>query len=133
MDKKDFETLSAFIDGEKIGTERLAKLLNTRGAQEMLKDFLLLRLKIQNDQSQPTPAFYEKLKHRIETSTLKTRWWRYAIPIPMPVLVTIFIAIVSLTIWVGLSIRWNRPSVKDKPPTPDRVVHFQEGEEWKRF
>jgi negative regulator of sigma E activity len=105
MDKEDFETLSAFMDGEKIETEKPAKLLNTRGAQEMLRDFLLLRLEVQNDQSQPTPAFYEKLKHRIEPRNLKTSWWRYAVPIPMPVLVTMLIAVVSLTIWIGLAIR----------------------------
>ncbi|MDX1389890.1 MAG: hypothetical protein R3344_11910 [Acidobacteriota bacterium] len=132
MSADSFELLSTFLDGEEVDAGELAEALARPGARETLRDFALLRADVRDDPSRPSPAFYEQMDRIFDRETGRPRrWWSSWVPVPVPALAVLVVVAVALTAWIGLPRVFEQPPAEPQPPQPTRVIHFEQGVDWR--
>lgn len=138
MDERDLEIISAFADGESVDTGHLVEALENPAGHAALLDFLRMRETVERDPRRPSPEMVVALSERLER---RIPWWRRAILVPaaVPAGLGLLLAL-FLSFWLALNASVQTPqplaetaleeTVAANPPTPDRVLRFEEGVDW---
>ncbi len=126
MTRDPLEVLSAFLDGEVLEPELVARALASPGAREALVDFAALRSAIAADRSTPSPAFHRSMRRRLEGgAAFGFRGLRSA--------VLGFAAVLLLAVGIAAGFKLaNRGAAGPHrlPPPATREVEFTRGVDW---
>lgn len=113
------ELLSAFVDGEELRAEELARALASPGGRETLIDFVRLRERMARDDATPSADWYARVgQHVGRRLPVRSNAW---------LLAAAATAVLVLGGWALM--RDNNPS-GPVPPVPDRQIEFEPGTEW---
>jgi hypothetical protein len=109
-----FDVLSALIDREPVDPDALAEALADPEGRARLVDFIRLRARVTADgASDEGPRFVVRDRSRMKTWSVRA-------------------ALVLLPLVVGAAGgAWYVERMDSRPPTPDRVVQFVPGVDWK--
>lgn len=123
IDEHHEATLSAFIDGEQVGADELARALATPGGRDALIDFVRLRERFPRDDTTPSEAFYARMRTVLVSPRPTTNRWRKWVAAAAAATVILALA--------GFALVWRQSGViQPTPPRPDRVIEFEPGTEW---
>jgi hypothetical protein len=112
-----YAVLSALIDREMVDPDAVAAALDDAAARAMLVDFMRLRVELQREDAGSRNV---ETGHATTARHSHFRTWRLAAAILLPLAVG-----VASGWWIG---DW---SPQAKPPTPDRVLSFTPGVDWR--
>ena len=115
MSSESFEVLSAFIDGETIDPEELARALADSGSSAFLVDCARLRRQTREIEP-PRPTWAAETRHHL---TRQNPRWLVAAGIAA--------ALLAGMLWLA---RPTPPTAVETLPEPDRVLHFELGVDW---
>jgi len=121
IDEHDEATLSAFVDGENVGADELARALAAPGGRDALIDFVRLRERFSRDDAAPSETFYARMRPvLVARHPTMNRWYGWAAA-----------AAVVILALAGFAIVWRESgAIQPTPPQPDRVIEFEPGTEW---
>ena len=104
MNDTEFDIISAFLDGEPVDPDVLARTLADPGARTLLADFLKLRQAL--DEGEGVPTSLTRLK------APRVAIWSTRVPLQVAVAATIPLA------------------GRQAPPAPTRALRFEPGVDW---
>jgi hypothetical protein len=108
--------ISAFLDGEPVDPDVLARTLADPGARTLLADFLKLRAAM--DDRAPLPPSLMRLR------APRVTIWSARVPLQVAVMAALLVGAASFV----LSERM--PADGHSPPAPTRAVSFEPGVDW---
>ena len=129
------EPLSAFVDGEVVDPETLARALSHPEAQAFLLDAVRLRAAFEKDSRVPSDRLGERLRPRLEHPA---PWWRRGVEVPLP-LAAVMTLMLTAVLWFGWLGRPASAPVSDlttgetsavEAPAPTRTLQFEPGVDW---
>ena len=117
MNDTDFDIISAFLDGEAVDPDALARTLAHPAARTLLADFLKLRAATDDGERAVPPSLM-----RLRTPRLAL--WSARVPLPAAVMLALLVGAASFV----LSER--TPADGQSPPPATRAVRFEPGVDW---
>ena len=116
MNDTDLDIISAFLDGEAVDPDELARTLAHPNARAMLADFLKLRAATGEEEA--LPSSLTRLR------TPRVAFWSARVPLPVAVMLALLAGAATLTV------SGRTPSDVQSPPTATRAVRFEPGVDW---
>lgn len=127
MNSDPKELISAFLDGEAVPPDNLSRALSLPDAREMLVDFVLLRAGIRADGINPDSRFHQRMERALAPP--RSAIGRFFSPVPLVTAIGMA-AVFFLVAWIGGSGPDLPMSIKQEPPSVDRVLRFERGVDW---
>ena len=117
MNDTRFDIISAFLDGEPVDPDDLARTLAHPDAREQLADFLKLRAVVAGDGT-ALPRSLVRLR------TPRVPIWSARVPLPVAVALALLFGAGSF------AVSQRAPADAERPPSASRTVRFDPGVDW---
>jgi hypothetical protein len=116
MNDTDFEIISAFVEGDAVDPDALARTLADPRARTLLADFLKLRAA--TDQKEELPPSLIRLR------SPRAAFWSARVPLPAAVMLALLAGAATL------AVSERMPVDAQGPPSATRAVRFEPGVDW---
>lgn len=116
MNDMEFDIISAFLDGEPVDPDLLARTLADPGARTLLADFLKLRQAL--DEGEGVPTSLTRLK------APRVAIWSTRVPLQVAVMLAL-LASAATFVFSG-----RTAADGQAPPAPTRALRFEPGVDW---
>jgi hypothetical protein len=117
MNDMQFDIISAFLDGEHVDPDALARTLAHPDARTLLADFLKLRAAA-NDDGRALPPSMIRLR------APRLAMWSARVPLPAAVMLALLVGAASFAVSERTAIDTQ------SPPAATRAVRFEPGIDW---